>query len=111
MMRAAMSAQIPPEDPDPGVAETAYWNYRAVRSTHKCERTGDVEEFIQFHEVHYVTNGGEYDDLHITNFAVEPVTPYAEDVAEMKAVLARMNDALNKPLLKKSDLEALFRGP
>lgn len=63
------------------------WNYRVIR------HVKNNEEFYHVHEVYYDDNGTP------TMVSTEPIAPYAESVEDLKWVLERMLEALDKPIL------------
>lgn len=70
------------------------WNYRVVRKENKGPFVTEDERYAYgIHEVYY-NDAGE-----IESCTVEPVDPYGTTEGELFDCMAKMNDALKKPVL------------
>lgn len=64
-----------------------HWNHRVVKHTHPC---GSVE--LAIHEAHY-------DGKVAEAITTDPTAPVADSVDELRWVLEKMIEALDKPVL------------
>ncbi|NJO61077.1 MAG: hypothetical protein HC836_23285 [Richelia sp. RM2_1_2] len=70
------------------------WNYRVVSKPNTCHLTKDEEPyFCGIHEVYYDTDGN------ITACTENPVEVVGSDMEEIRWVLSKMSEALDKPVL------------
>lgn len=75
------------------------WNYRLCKETYSAG-TQDEELGFTIREVYY------NDDGTISSYSENPISPYAHSPEEMKWVLEKMQESLNKEVV---DLDLLFR--
>lgn len=82
------------------------WNYRAVKTTYKTD-TGDGEPFVEvmvnIHEVYY------NDDGFVDGMTENPVSFGGETLDELKSIINRVQESLEKPVLDGDDPET-FNG-
>jgi hypothetical protein len=78
------------------------WNYRAMRHTLDSDAPFGVPESYAIHEVHYRSD--EVNDLIATSkevgYSIEPVSPMAESIDDLRFRLTEMLGALDKPTLE-----------
>ena len=78
------------------------WNYRVMKHSEKDESTGKVETWFGIHEVYYRSD--DVDDLAVgadeTGYTAEPVRVIADEVDDLRRMLTRMLESLDKPVLK-----------
>jgi hypothetical protein len=75
------------------------WNYRLCKTAYRAG-TPDEEIELTIREVYYREDGS------ICSYSENAIAPRAETPSEMKWVLEKMQEALNKDLV---DLDELFR--
>lgn len=72
------------------------WNYRVIK--HVAPKTNEV--FLQLHEVYYSDQDSEPNGV-----TIDAVTVGGETTDEIKWVLEKMAEALEKPILDYSDFD------
>jgi hypothetical protein len=78
------------------------WNYRAMRHTLDSNAPLAMPEGYAIHEVYYRSD--EVNDLTATSkdvgYSIEPVSPLAESIDDLRFTLTEMLGALDKPTLE-----------
>jgi hypothetical protein len=78
------------------------WNYRAMRHTLDSDAPLGIPESYAIHEVYYRSD--QVNDLTATSkdvgYSIEPVSPLAESIDDLRFRLTEMLGALDKPTLE-----------
>lgn len=78
------------------------WNYRVMRHTYNDVLSGGSETYLAIHEVYY--KNSDVDELLVSAsdvaFTKNPVFVGGETVTELSAVLIRMLQSLDKPIIE-----------
>ncbi len=84
------------------------WNYRVCRKEFDAwdAELHDPEDRYSFniHTVHYL-DGHPDDDTKITFTSVDPIAPYGLTLDDLKSDVAKMNEALEKPVIELDTIE------
>ena len=73
-----------------------HWNYRVIKHW---------DGTLQIHEVHYDADGRNNGAEIAVSMSEKPSVVIGDDVDEMKSVIEKMKEALDKPALSAKDME------